>query len=69
MRPFLCKELRQRPPEADVGRGSGRVELREGVEKIEEGRRCVCERCSGRGGGEGDVGSDIFYSQSPKNSS
>lgn len=51
-----------------MGRGSGSVELREGVEKIEEGRSCVCERCSGRGGGEGDVASDMFPSQPPKNS-
>lgn len=38
------------------------------MENIEEGRSCVCERCSGRGGGEGDIGSDMFSSQPLKNS-
>lgn len=34
------------------------MELNDGVEKIDEGR-WDWERCSGLGGGEGDVGSDI----------
>ena len=37
-RPFFDIEDRRDAPEADVGRGNGRVELKEGVEKIEEGR-------------------------------
>ena len=40
--PFLCSELRRNAPEADVGRGSGSVELKEGVERTDEGRRCDC---------------------------
>lgn len=45
-------------PEADSGRGIGRVELKEGVESTEEFGNSCCE-CTGRGGGDGEFGSDI----------
>ena len=38
VRDLLVRELRLCTAEAEVGRGSGNVELKEGVEKIDEGR-------------------------------
>lgn len=42
-----------------MGRGSGRVELKEGVEKMDEGSK-VEGCCVHLGAGEGDVGTDMF---------
>jgi len=53
-------ELRRNAPEADTGRARGRVELKDGVEKIEEGGSCTLEGWVGGGGGDGDAGSDIL---------
>ena len=59
MRLRLMSELFLKAPEADRGRVSGSVELKEGVENTEEGGSRVCEGCIGRGGGEGVAVADI----------
>lgn len=54
---FDC-EVRQKALEAEKGRKWGRVELKEGVDNIEE-ERCDCAGGSGLGGGDGELGRDI----------
>lgn len=53
--------MRRNAPDADIGRGKGRVELKEGVEKMEEGGSCnCCDGFAGLGRGDGEVGRDIL---------
>ncbi len=53
------RELFLKAPEADNGRARGSVELKLGVEKIDEGGRRDCEGWIGRGAGDGVAASDI----------
>ncbi len=55
------RELFRKAPEADNGRARGSVELKLGVEKIDEGGRRDCEGWTGRGAGDGVAASDIVF--------
>lgn len=61
-RVFRRRDDLRKAPETELGRGRGRVELKEGVEKAGElgSSGLECRDWKGRGGGEGEFGRDMM---------